>query len=827
MTGLPHILLGAAEGAAYARPRAGFSNDFATPPRDRVSHAQALRHEFTQAMEAGAAEAVRQGLAEQVRGVQLTIESADEFELKLESLEHRGKGIELRQVWLNGSTQRAVVFVPRTAFSHFLQLIEQYETELTEKGRPKNSPLIDSIQRVRLAIVEDLWTDRREFPRVDAPMWWEVWLQRGPEDAKAAYLSLSEECQRLGLTTGRRWLPFAERVVTMVKARASDWGRSRVLLEMVAELRSPVEPILPYLDLSPREQGEWVRELAGRLQPALPTAPAVCLLDTGVNRAHPLLSDSLHPDHWQAVDPAWGSADSHDHHGTCMAGTALFGDLADVLREGATVRLSHRLESIRILPKEGANAPELYGAVFEQAISLAEIAAPRRIGRVFCLSVTAVDSSATGAPSSWSAAVDKSAFDNGDRTRLVVVSAGNLLRDYHDEAAPRQAYPAANLSSEGRVEDPGQSWNCLTIGAMTDRIAVSPDYQGWTPVAPSGGLTPSSRTSVAWDSGGRSPWPFKPDLVLEGGNWITDAQGKIAPSAETHLLTTALDGSGRLFGNNADTSAATAQAARMAAMIHAHYPSLRPETVRGLLVQSARWTDAMLEQVPGDDKASSLRRVRVFGFGVPHLGRAFNSLSNAVTLIAEGRIRPFDADGRLHQMALHNLPWPKESLRALGLTRVHMRVTLSYFIEPNPGRRGEISKSRYASHGLRFDVCRPGETRKSFEQRRSAAARDEDAGIPFESTEESREWTLGISGRGRGSLQSDWWTGSAEQLAESDWIAVFPVSGWWKERLHLGRAESPARYSLIVSIETPPGSIDLYAEVLAQSRVPVSAVVAT
>jgi hypothetical protein len=37
-----------------------------------------------------------------------------------------------------------------------------------------------------------------------------------------------------------------------------------------------------------------------------------------------------------------------------------------------------------------------------------------------------------------------------------------------------------------------------------------------------------------------------------------------------------------------------------------------------------------------------------------------------------------------------------------------------------------------------------------------------------------------------------------------------PVTGWWKERQHLGRHDRKARYSLIVSIETPEAGVDLY-----------------
>ena len=67
----------------------------------------------------------------------------------------------------------------------------------------------------------------------------------------------------------------------------------------------------------------------------------------------------------------------------------------------------------------------------------------------------------------------------------------------------------------------------------------------------------------------------------------------------------------------------------------------------------------------------------------------------------------------LRDMHLHNLPWPRDVLEDMGETQVEMRVTLSYFIEPNPSRRGH-SRYRYESHGLRFDVKRPLESIDNF-----------------------------------------------------------------------------------------------------------------
>lgn len=140
-----------------------------------------------------------------------------------------------------------------------------------------------------------------------------------------------------------------------------------------------------------------------------------------------------------------------------------------------------------------------------------------------------------------------------------------------------------------------------------------------------------------------------------------------------------------------------------------------------------------------------------------------------------------------------------------------MRITLSYFIEPNPGRRGWTKKHRYQSHGLRFDVKRPLETDEQFHKRISKDPRQENetfSGGPCE-----QKWELGIQLRTKGSIHSDTWTGTAAELASSGIIAVYPVSGWWRERKHLNRWGSTAPYSLIVTIETERTEVDLYAEI--------------
>lgn len=272
MSQFPHLqLVGGVTGVPYARPpRPGPT--FQTPPRDRAGHASSLRQSVDRAIADGTAELRSQGVEAESRGIQLTLESSSGFDLKLESLENRTAGIRLLQAWTRNQVQRAVVFVPRTAFGVLAERIRQYEQEETRAGAPRNRLLVESIDRIRLSMVEDLWADASDFPRTDLPMWWEVWLPIGPDGGEETYNLLAGQCRNLAWDVGRRWLEFSERIVTLVKARPSDWGRSRVMLELVAELRSPVEPAVPYLSLNPRDQGEWVRDLQRRLRVALPTA---------------------------------------------------------------------------------------------------------------------------------------------------------------------------------------------------------------------------------------------------------------------------------------------------------------------------------------------------------------------------------------------------------------------------------------------------------------------------------------------------------------------------------------------------------------------------
>lgn len=249
--------------------------------------------------------------------------------------------------------------------------------------------------------------------------------------------------------------------------------------------------------------------------------------------------------------------------------------------------------------------------------------------------------------------------------------------------------------------------------------------------------------------------------------------------------------------------------------------------LRGLIVHSAEWTEAMKRMfLPArgePTKAQTIGLVRHCGFGEPDLERAMWSADNSLTMICEDYLHPFKRETgkepQLRDMNLHRLPWPLEDLEALGETLVEMRVTLSYFIEPNPSARGVTSRYRYESHGLRFDVKRPTENENDFRARINAAARDDEEHV--NRNDSDPKWLIGKKSRHKGSLHVDIWKGSAAELASRGAIAVYPSLGWWKTRHVLERYNQRIRYSLIVSIKAPEVDVDLYTAIANQIDVAV------
>lgn len=724
----------------------------------------------------------------------------------------------------------------QSARDYLSERVERYRVgPLTDRGNPPLASEMEPIEDFTPTQLVDLWREDPAAlpPEGSAEAWWGLWCwDVFVDDATNVAVALGMQVASVD-----RWSKFPDvQIVPVFATRAQVQAMLDIGRPGLAEIGFATDDPAILVDLSGFEQDGLVDDLAGRIQWPGDEVPAVCLLDTGVNRSHPLIEPALAPEDVQALEEDWQGDDHYGGpgHGTPMAGLALHGDLTGPLADQSTPVLRHRLESVKFLPPTPRADDDLanYGAITQAAVALAEERQPNR-RRTIC-SATTNWHRRGDRPTRWSAAIDEIAAGvdatEGEEPprRLFVQAIGNIGHDsdWSNIEDPTQ-HPG---------EDPAQAWNALTIGGVTFKNAIGPrDLGTWFPCANVGDLSPYSRTSCGWPD---STTPVKPELVFEAGNRATTAlKDQVSDAMQSlSLVSTGKGGSGDALVPFHATSAATAQGARMATQITAEHPDFWPETVRALMVHSARWTNPMKAEVDNAGDMTGRRALRrKFGYGQPDLPRALASASNDLALFSQTYIEPYDRPGisrrdpdrRIGSITYGNahyydLPWPTQILEQLENCQVRLRVTLSYFVEPYPLKGSMLDPARYRSFGLRFDLKRRRETNGEFLRRFNS-----EMGSRMTGGEGDPNWDFGPKSVAAGSLHCDTWTGTAVELASRDQLVIYPVMGWWRDRPSLERYLDKARYALIVTLEAPEAGIDLQAHVSATADAMIATRIAT
>ena len=202
-------------------------------------------------------------------------------------------------------------FVPDGELKHFEEFVSDYQNRKTDSiGRPRDRrALIDAIQQIRSASLRALWTDDAEvFPtEEEGPLWWEVWLPIR-EDRLATLHSFRRRAEAQEIQVAQGELFFPERTVLLVRASLEQIQGSMTILNNIAELRRAKETAELFDDMPIEKQRARLDDLFARIRypSEEENVPYICLLDTGVNRGHPLLTPALVADDLHTVDPARG-----------------------------------------------------------------------------------------------------------------------------------------------------------------------------------------------------------------------------------------------------------------------------------------------------------------------------------------------------------------------------------------------------------------------------------------------------------------------------------------------------------------------------------------
>ncbi|OUL81248.1 S8 family peptidase [Paraburkholderia hospita] len=461
------------------------------------------------------------------------------------------------------------------------------------------------------------------------------------------------------------------------------------------------------------------------IDPVPDDAPGVCVLDTGIAAAHPLLSPAI-GETANFITPGESAADS-DGHGTRVAGLALYGPMADLLPDGFTPQL--RLFAGKVFTNDGQDQTHFVEKSVEDAVRYFR---EEYACKVFCLAYG-----------------DRNKVYDGRHVRglaytldrlsreldvLFVVPTGNLLADEIPDDA-LQTYPRYLADVAFRLLDPATSINSLTVGGLAEfeldhQAQRFPDRIETTPVARRNQPSPFTR------SGPSVAGALKPDFVAFGGNvarhhlrnrFVEQRLGVISTSREF--------AGGRLFDDAPGTSFAAPQVAHLAATVLRYLPNASANTVRAILGAHAR--------VPGESETllaeNDELKLGLSGYGHVVTRYLFESEDEAVTLVADDVI----ATDHHH---FYELLLPDEYWQ--GRKRVReISVALAY----SPAVR--TTRSAYRSVKLSFNVVEAESIEQVsgwFNTNRIAAAR--------KVAESSTFTNINATTRSKGTLQCATWT---------------------------------------------------------------------
>lgn len=533
-------------------------------------------------------------------------------------------------------------------------------------------------------------------------------------------------------------------------------------------------------------------------------APAVCVVDSGIEEGHTYLSPAIIAAESRCFLPGVSETDTADYvrpngHGTRVAGAVLYPTPGSLPVAGVRKQLLCWIHNARVLDAGNQVPIGVMPALYmERVIRHYNDPLRTRPARIFNHSINSNVPFRSVHMSTWGAAIDKLSYEHDI---LVVQSAGNIVSDQiARHIAAGRTYPQYQLEASSRVRNPGQSLSALTVGSVA--------HTYWEQ-APRSSVAQADQPSAFSPSGAGIWGSIKPDVVEYGGDMVVDSGPPAtvfqATAVAHELPRSTMHGPGATSQDEVGTSFAAPKVTHIAAVLAKELPDEPCLLYRALIANSARWP-AWAEADP--DKLAVLRRI---GYGIPDVDRATTNTEYRVSLVSSGTQQIPAREAHIYHIRV-----PEELRSAERDHLIRIDVTLSYAAMPRRTRRRVHG---YLAARLGWEVSKKGETIASFQGRVF-----HDGDIADIDGDEIFKWTLrdrtdlgavvGMS-RQRSTLQKDWCNIRSHELPPDFCIAVIGHPGWDPS------PETKAKYSLAVSFEAVNRDLRIYQPIRVAVETPV------
>lgn len=353
------------------------------------------------------------------------------------------------------------------------------------------------------------------------------------------------------------------------------------------------------------------------------------ILDSGVQNIQPLTPLLKNTNSEYDLKGSGSLVDKYDRgygHGTGVAGLAAYGSKLIPDHTG-NKQADAWLISIKIFEEGTARSSD------KQILDLIRKVHTEKGVRIFVLTVTDFNSKKNNEPhSAFAFSLDKLSHE---LDILIFITAGNISIDYFFDVSNNatHTYPLDFRHEHTNLKSPSESINNLAIGAIASNfetgnntgIAIDEThpaiYTSKFHYDLANGILSSQQVNKHLK---------KPDLIYCGGDHhhalATNDLGVKHFSARNGIF----------YDKAPGTSYAAPLVANMAACVLNKYPNLKTQTVKALLINSARKPELGNSFDPLGQSVIG----RVIGHGIPDIDNAIFSEDNSVNVILEDSISP-------------------------------------------------------------------------------------------------------------------------------------------------------------------------------------------